>query len=159
MSASLQPLCFKSLGGKRRKTALCTLTLSLFAGRGKHCTFARLPGHGLILGRAPSAGRGRRWWMPEQTLLPDPLQHHQLPHGQQLLMASGSRWEKPSVEHGSPSCAPCPARLHSPSGKARSSHTTCSHAEPALSVPVRMGQCTSSHRATACGKGQLTMVL
>lgn len=115
-SVPLQPL-LQELGttGKRRKTALCPLTLPLFVGRG-----STAPSQGCQdTGRAPAAGRGHRWWVSVHTLPPDLLQHHQLPHGQQLSMSSGQHQGKPSMEHSSHAAhAPCPARLDRSHGTA-----------------------------------------
>lgn len=86
-SAPLQPLCFRSWGLQRREekeNSTLSFDLAIVCGQRQHCTFTRL-----ILGRAPAAGRGHRWWISVQILPPDPLQPHQLPCEQQLSMSSG----------------------------------------------------------------------
>lgn len=101
---------------EEKENSTLSFDLAIVCGQRQHCTFTSLPGHCLILGRALAAGRGHRWWISLQTLPPDPLQHHQLPRGQQLSMSSGRHQEKPSMEHSSHAAhAPCPTRLdHSP---------------------------------------------
>lgn len=119
--------------GKRKKTGPCALTLPLFAGRGTRLARTRPdPGQ--------STGRGHRWWISVQTHPPELLQHHQLPHGQQLAMSSGQQGAAQ---------VPCPARLDSSCGRARSSHTMCIRADPAQPSPMRTGGCASRCRVRA----------
>lgn len=101
--------------GKRRKTTFCPLTLPLFVGRSSIA-----PSQGWQDRSDPRKSTGSRQRPQMVDICADtpsnPLQHHQLPCGQQLSMSSGQHQEKPSMERSSHAAhAPCSARLdHSP---------------------------------------------